>query len=137
MEHIVLVIHLILTVALIILILLQRSEGGGLGMGSSGGGMGGFASPQSTANALTKVTQIIGFCFFTTSLILAIMASRGGSQPASILDQVVDNPPAAESSASTGEGNKGINSESAPAVPTDTPKTKDKPKTAPAVPIAE
>ncbi len=137
MEHVVLVIHLILTLALIILILLQRSEGGGLGIGGGGGGLGGFASPQSTANALTKATQFIGACFFATSLILAVMASRGGSQPASILDQVVDNPPAAESSASPETDKAGINLESAPAVPTDQKKPVEKPKTAPAVPIAE
>lgn len=136
MDHVILVIHLILTLALIVLILLQRSEGGGLGVGGGGGGMGSFASPQSTANALTKATQIVGFCFFGTSLILAILASRGGTQPASILD-AVDNPPAISSSASTEDGKEGINSESAPAVTTDTKKTEEKPKTAPAVPIAE
>jgi preprotein translocase subunit SecG len=140
MEHVVLVIHLILTLALIVLILLQRSEGGGLGIGGGGGGMGGLATPQATANVLTKATTIVAMCFFATSLILAISASRGGAQPTSILDAVVDNPPAASSSASPGDTNTGINSESAPAAPaasSDAPKTEAKPKTAPAVPIAE
>lgn len=138
MEHVVLVIHLILTLALIILILLQRSEGGGLGLGTSGG-LGGLASPQSTANALTKATTFVAICFFATSLILAIMASRGG-QSSSILDAVVDNPPAAASSTSP-EGEKtGINSESsqAPAAAAPgTPKEAEKPKTVPAVPRAD
>lgn len=140
MDHVVLVIHLILTVALIILILLQRSEGGGLGVGGGGGGMGGLATPQATANALTKATTFVAMCFFATSLILAIIAARGGSKPASILD-AVDNPPAISSSASPVDTKTGINSESAPAATpaakTDTPKTEAKPKTAPAVPIAE
>lgn len=83
MEHVILIIHLVLTLALIGLILLQRSEGGGLGIG--GGGMGNFASAQSTANALTKSTQWVAGAFFVTSLILAILASHRG-QPASILD---------------------------------------------------
>ena len=96
MEHVVLVIHLILTVAMIVLILLQRSEGGGLGIGGSGGGggLGSFASAQSTANALTKATTFVAICFFTTSMVLGIMASRSGGERSSILDSV-GNPPAA------------------------------------------
>ncbi len=85
MEHVLLVIHLILTVTLIGLILIQKSEGGGLGLGTGGGGMGSFASAQSTKNAITKTTTIVAVCFFATSLILAIMASRGDHNK-SILD---------------------------------------------------
>lgn len=103
MEHVILVIHLILTVALIGLILLQRSEGGGLGLGT-GGGLGNFATAQTTANALTKATTIVAVCFFATSLILAILASHSGGKK-SILDSV---PTTTEGSAST----------TAPAVPT-------------------
>lgn len=73
MESTILVIHLILAVSLICMILLQRSEGGGLGIGG-GGGLGSLASPHSTASALTKATQICAACFFITSLILAILA---------------------------------------------------------------
>ncbi|HOO50587.1 MAG TPA: preprotein translocase subunit SecG [Alphaproteobacteria bacterium] len=94
MEHVVLVIHLILTLALIILILLQRSEGGGLGLGT-GGGLGSFASAQSTANALTKATTLIGAGFFITSIILAILASRGSATQGSILDAVAEDAPPA------------------------------------------
>jgi preprotein translocase subunit SecG len=85
MEHVLLVIHLILTVTLIGLILIQKSEGGGLGLGGGGGGMGSFASAQSTKNAITKTTTIVAVCFFATSLILAVMASRGDHNK-SILD---------------------------------------------------
>jgi preprotein translocase subunit SecG len=139
MEHVVLVIHLILTVALIVLILLQRSEGGGLGIGGGGGGgLGSFASAQSTANALTKATTFVAICFFTTSMVLGMMASRGGGQPASILDSV-DSPPAASSSASpegeTGAKPEPVQDSKAPA--TDTTKEEDKTKSAPVVPLAE
>ena len=142
MEHVVLVIHLILAVIMIGLVLIQRSEGGGLGIGGGGGGMGGFASPQSTANVLTRMTGIIAFCFFTTSLILAVMAARGGGAD-SILD-AVDNPAPISAPLSTDGDKDGIKSESAPDAPvkadkTDAPETKEapKPKTAPSVPIAE
>ncbi len=84
MEHVVLVIHLILTLALIVLILLQRSEGGGLGLGT-GGGLGNFATAQSTASALTRATTYVAVGFFVTSIILAILASRTGTNQ-SILD---------------------------------------------------
>jgi preprotein translocase subunit SecG len=93
MEHVILVIHLIVTVLMIVLILLQRSEGGGLGLGSSGG-LGNFASAQSTGNALTKATTYVAFIFFTTSIVLAIMASRGGDHASSILDEASKDVPA-------------------------------------------
>ncbi|OIN86434.1 MAG: preprotein translocase subunit SecG [Alphaproteobacteria bacterium CG1_02_46_17] len=101
MEHVVLVIHLILTLALIILILLQRSEGGGLGLGT-GGGLGNFASAQSTANVLTRATTFVAIGFFSTSLILAILASQNGSST-SILDAVADNPAAVTMTAPTSD----------------------------------
>ena len=75
MENVVLVIHLILALGIILLVLIQRSEGGGLGIGgSSSGGMGGFATPQGTASVLTKMTAFFAACFFITSLTLAILA---------------------------------------------------------------
>lgn len=92
MEHVVLVIHLIVTLAMIILIMLQRSEGGGLGIGSSGG-MGNFATAQTTGNVLTKLTTYAAMVFFVTSIILAIMAARGGAT-SSILDAASSDVPA-------------------------------------------
>lgn len=94
MEHIVLVIHLIVTVVMIVLIMLQRSEGGGLGLGT-GGGLGNLASVQSTANAMTKATTYVAMIFFVTSIMLAIMAARGG-QSDSILDAASKDVPAIE-----------------------------------------
>lgn len=79
MQEVVLVIHLLLAVTIIGLVLLQRSSGGGLGIGGSGG-LGDFASARSTANALTKATTICAFLFFATSLTLAVIAKGSGER---------------------------------------------------------
>ena len=86
MENVLLVVHLILALAIIALVLLQRSEGGGL-VGSGSGGLGGFSSARGTANALSRMTAICAGLFFCTSLGLAIMAG-GNRVDASVLDQV-------------------------------------------------
>lgn len=88
MHAVILVIHMILAAAIIGLVLLQRSEGGGLGVGGGGGGMGGFASPQATANALTRITWFCAAGFFATSLILGIMAGHATGGKGSILDHL-------------------------------------------------
>lgn len=94
MESVVLVIHLFLALAIIGLVLLQRSEGGGLGIG--GGGLGNLASAQGTASALTRITGICAACFFVTSLVLGILASRGHEGP-NLIDAVSQQTvPAAE-----------------------------------------
>lgn len=115
MSAVLLVIHLILALAIIGLVLLQRSEGGGLGMGSSGGGMGSFATPQATANALTRATWICVALFFATSLGLGIMAGHSTSKT-SIIDQL-DAPAAATAPAEAGK-NPDPNVKSEPSVPT-------------------
>ena len=69
-------IHLIVCVFLVFVVLLQKSEGGGLGIGGSGGGIGDFMSSRSTANFLTKSTTILATFFFISSLGLAIMANK-------------------------------------------------------------
>lgn len=90
METIVLVIHLLIAFALIGVILLQRSEGGGLGIGggSSGGGMGGFMSARGTANLLTRTTAILAVMFVTTSLILAILAGEQSGSATITIDDI-------------------------------------------------
>ena len=91
METLVLTIHILIALALIGSVLLQRSEGGGLGIGGGGAG-GGFMTARGTANMMTRVTAILAACFFGTSLILAIMA---GSQrdSVSIIDEVINETP--------------------------------------------
>ena len=64
MQQVIIVIHLMLVLSLIGVVLLQRSEGGGLGIGSSGG----FMTSRGTANVLTRATAILAGLFFVTSL---------------------------------------------------------------------
>src|ERR1022692_3454380 len=80
MQHVVIVIHLMLVVALIGVVLLQKSEGGGLGIGGGGG----FMSSRGTANLLTRATAVLAGLFFATSLILSILAGMN-RKPTSIL----------------------------------------------------
>ena len=96
MQTLVLTIHILIALALIGVVLLQRSEGGGLGIGGGGGG-GGFMTARGTANLLTRVTAILAACFFATSRILAIMAGAG-RENVSIIDEVINETPAAPAS---------------------------------------
>ena len=92
METLVLTIHILIALALIGAVLLQRSEGGGLGIGGGGGAGGGFMTARGTANLMTRVTAILAACFFGTSLILAIMAG-GQREASSIIDEVINETP--------------------------------------------
>ena len=72
------------------MILLQRSEGGGLGIGQAGGaggGLGDYLSTRSTSNILTKTTSFLAFCFFLTSLSLVFITNSNYNQE-SIIDNV-------------------------------------------------
>ncbi|GAB4180384.1 MAG: hypothetical protein OHK0024_18990 [Thalassobaculales bacterium] len=82
MTTVILVIHSLLALALIGVVLIQRSEGGGLGIGGGGGG---FMTARGTANLLTRSTAILAAAFMATSLVLAILAG-GHNRPRSILD---------------------------------------------------
>lgn len=93
MEAVILIIHLVLALAIVGLVLLQRSEGGGLGIGG-GGGMGAFASARSTASVLSRTTAICAAGFFTTSLILGILAGTHHKSN-SIMDALDEAAPAA------------------------------------------
>ncbi len=79
---IILVIHLILAIALVGVILLQRSEGGALGIGG-GGASGGLMTGRAAGNLLTRTTAILAASFFVTSLVLALLANArtGGGSP--------------------------------------------------------
>ena len=86
MQTVLIVVHLIIVLALIAVVLLQRSEGG-LGLGGGGsGGVSGFMTGRGQANALTRATAILAALFFTTSIALAILAHRSAA-PRSILDE--------------------------------------------------
>ena len=95
METLVLTIPILIALGLVITVLLQRSEGGGLGIGGGGAG-GGFMTARGTANLLTRVTTILAVGFFSTTIILAIMAGAGNA-PVSIVDDVIKEAPSAPS----------------------------------------
>ena len=82
METVLIVIHLMVVLALVGVILLQKSEGGGLDVGGGSG----FMTARSAANTLTRVTAILATIFFVTSLGLSILA-RYGDKPVDILDR--------------------------------------------------
>ena len=84
MQQVLIVIHLIVVVALVGVILLQRSDSGALGIGG-GNSSGGFMTGRGQANALTRMTAILATIFFVTSMILAILAGAS-RQPKSIFD---------------------------------------------------
>ena|SRR5205809_6251569 len=86
------VVHVLIAIGLIGVILLQKSEGGALGMG--GGGMSGFMTGRSTANLLTRVTAVLAAVFMTTSVLLVIMHNRERA-PRSIIEQSAPTAPAA------------------------------------------
>ncbi|MEL7488127.1 MAG: preprotein translocase subunit SecG [Pseudomonadota bacterium] len=79
MIAVILTIHVLIVLALIGVVLLQRSEGGALGIGGGGGG-GGFLTGRGAANALTRTTSILAALFFGTSISLAIIAEQTESE---------------------------------------------------------
>ena len=85
MTALILIIHVLLAIALVGVVLLQRSEGGALGIGGGGGMMSG----RSAGNMLTKTTALLAVCFFATSMGLALL----DREPASILGTLPDAAP--------------------------------------------
>jgi preprotein translocase subunit SecG len=109
MQTVLIVIHLMIVLALVGVVLIQRSEGGGLGIGGGSG----FMSARGTANALTRATAILATLFFITSLGLGIL-NRYEARPTDILNRIP---------ATGGQGNGildslgGQNGAAAPAAP--------------------
>ena len=93
MENVVLIVHLILALCLIGIVLLQRSEGGGLGMGGGGGTGGGLVSSRAAATALGKLTWGFAIAFIITSLTLTIFAAQNSADN-SVIDQIGGSAPA-------------------------------------------
>jgi preprotein translocase subunit SecG len=117
METVVIVIHLMVVLALVGVVLLQRSEGGGLGIGGGSG----FMSARGAANALTRATGILAALFFTTSIALSLIA-RYGDNATDVLDRV----PAAQTQQGEGGvlnqlGGKDIPAPETPAPAVDAP----------------
>ena len=90
---IILIIHVLIALALVIMVLLQRSEGGALGMGG-GNATGGLMTGRAAGNLLTRSTGILGAAFMISSITLAILAGANSSNRS-----LFDNPPPADTSA--------------------------------------
>ena len=110
MENVVLTIHLILALLLVGIVLLQRSEGGGLGMGGGGNN----PSGRTATTALQKLTWLLAAAFIVTSLTLTILAARSAGS-GSVIDQIGADP-VADAPAELPAG-----SELLPPAPTDAP----------------
>lgn len=89
MQTVVIVIHLMIVATLIGAVLLQKSEGGGLGVGGGAG----FMSSRGTANLLTRTTGVLAVGFFITSLLLSWLASYD-RKPSSIINPASQSQPA-------------------------------------------
>lgn len=103
MQTIIIVIHLMVVIALVGVILVQKSEGGGLGIGGGSG----FMTARGAANVLTRTTAILAAIFFATSLGLSLIA-RYGSHPLDILDQAPQQTQGKPGGAAPATGGKGI-----------------------------
>lgn len=99
METVLIVIHLMVVVALVGVVLLQRSEGGALGIGGGGG----FMSARGAANALTRTTAILAAAFFVTSIALGVVA-KINERPEDILERIPAQTQPGESGTGTGGG---------------------------------
>ncbi len=116
MTNVLIILHLFVTIALIGIVLIQRSEGGGLGIGSSQG-MGGLMSGRGTANLLTRATAVLATLFMGLALVLALLDRGAGSTGRGLLD--LAPPPAA--SALPGPPAKGAAMPATPVQNTATP----------------
>ncbi len=93
MMNTLLILHLLITIALVGLVLIQRSEGGGTGLGGGGGGGGGgFMTTRGSANTLTRMTVVLAALFFASSILLSIVAGTLRGSTGSVLDSVTIEP---------------------------------------------
>lgn len=113
MQAILIAVELVVAVALVITVLLQRSEGGALGMGGGGSGLGGLFSPRGAADTLTRTTTILGALFFLTCLGLNVLSLHGRSEKS-----FLESGPAPASTAPVVPGKPVTPAPTSPAVPT-------------------
>ena len=92
MENVLLILSLILAILLVLVVLIQRSEGGALGLGIS---QDSYASSRSAGNFLTKSTAVIATLFIITTISLTILSKKDIS-PTSVLDKVEENQDSSE-----------------------------------------
>ena len=92
MENLILTINIVLAVLLVIVILLQKSEGGALGLGAS---QESYVTSRSAGNFLTKATAILATLFIITSISLTIM-SKDQFSTSSVLEKIEENEDSSE-----------------------------------------
>ena len=92
MENFIIVINIILAVLLVLVILLQKSEGGALGIGVS---QDSFITSRSAGNILTKTTAILAALFIFTSISLTVM-SKDQFSTTSVLEKVEEKSDSSE-----------------------------------------
>jgi preprotein translocase subunit SecG len=137
------VIHVLIALALIGVVMLQKSEGGALGMG--GGGMSGFMTGRSTANLLTRTTAILAALFFATSILLVTLSNytraprsivdEGGTPPTSPLAPGSPFLPGTSGPAAPGPATPGPSSPT-PAAPSPAAPAQPAPPPGPSAPLA-
>lgn len=116
METVILVIHLIVALSLIGVVMLQRSEGGALGIGGGGGSAGNLFTARGVGNALTRTTAWLAVAFFCTSIALTIIATHRGS--GSVIDGVAPATSGSQPAApAQGSGDSAVLPKLAPAAP--------------------
>ncbi len=115
MTTVIIVVHLMVVLAMIGVVLLQRSEGGALGIGGGGGG-GGFMTRRGAGNLLTRATAFLAAAFFATSIALTVIA-RLESRPADFLERL-ENQQVEGTVPTAGETPGDSADTTAPAVPT-------------------
>jgi preprotein translocase subunit SecG len=107
MATVLLVIHLMIAAALVGVVLMQKSEGGALGIGGGDGGAGGFLTGRGHANFLTRVTAGLAAAFFVTSILLTLIANNS-IQSGSVFDTVKPaNAPASAPASAPADASKG------------------------------
>lgn len=84
MQSVIITFHLLVVIALVGVVLIQRSEGGGLGIGGGSG----FMTARGAKNALTRLTAILAACFFMTSILLTVLQLVPGKDGSGILKQI-------------------------------------------------
>ncbi len=126
MIKVLLVLHVFVTLALIGVVLIQRSEGGGLGLGG-GQGMGSFMTGRGTANLLTRTTAILGTAFFALSLALALLYKGSATDTNAA---ILNSPPPATAPAAA------PTAPMAPSIPSSLPQTPVDAQPAPLAPPA-
>lgn len=128
METVLIVIHLMVVLALVAVVLLQRSEGGALGIGG-----GGFMSARGAANALTRTTAILAAAFFATSIGLGVLA-KVNKGPGGIIEQIEQQQPAGSGGVLDQLGGAPSQTQTAPSVPASPEQQAPAAGTAPAAP---